>query len=118
MYVHVQFANGLSIAIDTAWGYVGEEDRTWFEVLGSRGSARLSPLRVVKELNGRPMNVSPSGAAARDSAFTQSYRAEHAHFVAVAQGTVKYEPPTDQALVLRLVEAIYKSAEEGKEVRL
>jgi predicted dehydrogenase len=118
MYVHVQYASGLSVAIDTAWGYVGEEDRWWFEVLASKGSARLGPLRVVKELNGRAVNVSPAGAAARDSAFTQSYRAELAHFIAVVNGEVAYEPPTDQIVVQQLVEAIYRSAEEGKEVRL
>lgn len=118
MYVHVQYASGLSVAIDTAWGYIGEEDRWWFEVLGSKGSARLAPLRVVKDLNGRAVDVSPSGAAQRDSAFIQSYRAELAHFVAVLNGEVQYEPPADQIIVQRLVEAIYRSAEEGKEVRL
>jgi len=29
-----------------------------------------------------------------------------------------YEPPEDQLLVIRLMEAIYKAADEGKEVRL
>jgi len=118
MYVHVQYASGLSVAIDTAWGYVGEEDRWWFEVLASKGTARLAPLRVVKELNGRAVDVSPTGAAQRDSAFIQSYRAELAHFAAVLHGDVAYEPPVDQIVVQRLVEAIYRSAEEGKEVRL
>ena len=118
MSVQVEFATGLSLVIDTAWGYVGEEDRSWFELLGSRGTARLSPLRVVKELNGRPVDVSPSGAAARDSAFTQSYRASLAHFIAVVNGDVPYEPPTTQLAVWRIVEAAYKSAEEKKEIRL
>ncbi len=118
MSVQVEFASGLSVVIDTAWGYVGEEDRTWFELLGSRGTARLSPLRVVKELNGRPVDVSPSGAAARDSAFTQSYRASLAHFIAVVNGDVPYEAPTTQLDVWRIVEAAYKSAEEKKEIRL
>ena len=45
-----------------------------------RGATRLAPLRVVKEINGKPMDVSPGGAAARESAFIQSYRAELAHF--------------------------------------
>ena len=66
--------------------YVGEEERWWFETLSTRGSTRLAPLRVVKELHGRPTDVSPRGAAARESAFIQSYRAELAHFVAVVAG--------------------------------
>jgi predicted dehydrogenase len=64
------------------------------------------------------VDVSPSGAAARESAFIQSYRAELAHFVAVLNGTSEYEPPTDQLIVTRVVEAIYKAADERKEIRL
>ena len=118
MLVHLECDGGRNFSFDVSWAYVGEEERWWFEVLASRGSARLAPLRVVKELNGKPTNVSPTGAAARESAFIQSYRAELAHFVAVISGEVKYEPPTDQVLLHRIVEAIYKSAEEGKEIRL
>jgi predicted dehydrogenase len=73
---------------------------------------------VVKELHGRPTDVSPRGAAARESAFIQSYRAELAHFAAVIAGDAEYEAPTDQLLLHRVVEAIYKSAEEEKEIRL
>jgi len=94
MLVHLECAPGLSCSFDISWAYVGEEDRWWFEVLATRGSARLAPLRVVKSLNGRPTDVSPTGAAARESVFLQSYRAELAHFVAVLRGEAKYEPPT------------------------
>ena len=103
---------------DVSGTYVGEEERWWFETLSTRGSTRLAPLRVVKELHGRPTDVSPRGAAARESAFIQSYRAELAHFVSVIAGETVYEAPTDQVTLHRIVEAIYKSADEGKEIRL
>ena len=118
MFVHLECAQGMSLAFDVTWSYVGDEDRWWFEVLASRGNARLAPLRVVKEINGKPMDVSPGGAAARESAFIQSYRAELAHFVAVLREEAAYEIPTEQVMVHRVAEAIYKSADEGKEIRL
>ncbi|MBK7832260.1 MAG: Gfo/Idh/MocA family oxidoreductase [Gemmatimonadetes bacterium] len=114
----VECANNISFSIDVSWSYVGTDERWWFETLSSRGSARLAPLRVAKELNGKPVDVSPTGAAARESAFIQSYRAELTHFVSVLRGEVEYEAPTDQVIVHRLLEAAYKSAEERKEVRL
>jgi predicted dehydrogenase len=117
MLVHLECA-GISFSFDVSWAYVGQEERWWFEVVSSRGSARLSPLRVVKELNGRATNVSPTGAAARESVFLQSYRAELAHFVAVLNGDASYDPPEDQIKVMRVMEAIYKSAEEGREITL
>ena len=118
MLVHLECAGGITFAFDITRAYVGDEERWWFELLSTRGSARLAPLRVVKELNGRPTDVSPGGATGRDSAFIQSYRAELAHFIAVVNGEAKYEPPTDQVTLHRVLEAIYKSADEGKEVRL
>ncbi len=118
MLVQFECAGGISFSIDVSWAYVGHEERWWFEVISTKGSARLSPLRVVKELNGRPTNVSPTGAAARESVFLQSYRAEIAHFIAVLNDEASYDPPTDQIKVMRLMDAIYRSAEEGREIRL
>ena len=118
MLVQLTCAGGVSFNFDVMSSYVGEEERWWFETLSTRGSARLAPLRVVKELHGRPTDVSPRGAAARESAFIQSYRAELAHFLAVLGGDAEYEPPVDQVTLHRVVEAIYKSADEEKEIRL
>jgi predicted dehydrogenase len=50
--------------------------------------------------------------------FLQSYRAEITHFIAVLNGEAAYEPPHDQIAVMRVLEAVYKSAEEGREIRL
>ncbi|HEX5435978.1 MAG TPA: Gfo/Idh/MocA family oxidoreductase [Gemmatimonadaceae bacterium] len=118
MMVLLECTQGTTIAIDACWSYVGTEERWWFDVLASRGSARLAPLHVVKELNGRATEVTPTGAAARESAFVQSYRAELAHFAAVLRDETVYEPPTDQLIVHRIAEAVYKSADDGKEIRL
>ena len=118
MLVQLECVGGASFLFDVSSVYVGEEERWWFEVLATRGSARLAPLRVVKELNGRATDVSPSGASGRESAFIQSYRAELAHFLAMVRGEAPYEAPTDQVTLHRIVEAIYRSAEEGKEVRM
>src|SRR5205814_10689436 len=48
MLVQLECAQGIGFAFDLNWKYLGEEDRFWFEVLASRGSGRLQPLRVIK----------------------------------------------------------------------
>jgi predicted dehydrogenase len=53
----------------------------------------------------------------RESPFLQSYRAEIAHFLAVIRGEAAYEPPTDQVAVQKIMEAIYKAADDSKEIR-
>lgn len=113
----VECEQGITIAIDASWAHGGDEERWWFDLAAQRGQARLGPLRVVKELNGHPVNVTPTGAVARESPFLQSYRAELTHFVAVVRGEVPYEAPTDQVIVHRVLDAAYRSIEDGKEVR-
>ena len=117
MLVGIELAGDVSLGLDVSWAYVGDHERSWFEVLCTRGSARLAPLRVIKELNGRPVDVSPHGAAARESAFLQSYRAELAHFAAVLREETPYEAPTDQVAVTRVLEAVYRAADERAEIR-
>ncbi len=118
MLAFVECEQGKTIVIDVNWSVTSQEDRWWFDVLATRGSAQLSPFKVVKVLNATPADVTPRGAAVRENAVTQSYRAELAHFLAVLREEASYEPPTDQLVVHRIAEAIYKSADEEKEVRL
>jgi predicted dehydrogenase len=116
--VTLECESGVAFTFDISWAYVGYDERWWFETLSSRGSARLAPLRVIKELNAKPTDVSPGGAAARESSFNQSYRAELAHFLSVLREETPYEAPADQLLLHKVIEAAYRSADEGKEVRL
>jgi predicted dehydrogenase len=118
MLVCLECAQGKTFVVDVGWAVTSQEDRWWFDVLATRGSATLNPFRVVKALNGSPTDVTPRGAAVRESAVSQSYRSELAHFVAVLREDAAYEPPTDQIVVHRIAEAIYKSADEEKEIRL
>lgn len=117
MQMLLECEGGRSFVFDVSWNYVGQQDRWWFDVHGSKGSGRLSPLRVMKAINGRHINVSPSGAASRESPFLQSYRAELAHFVAMVNGDIPRTPPTEQLMVQRVLDAAYRSAEDGREVR-
>lgn len=118
MFVLIECQGGFSVTIDTRWNYVGDEDRWWFEVIGTQGSARLSPLRITKEINGHAVDVSPSGASQRDSATIQSYRSELAHFLAVIRGETSFDTHKDQVRVYKLLDVIYKAAEDAKEIRL
>ncbi|MBI4543134.1 MAG: Gfo/Idh/MocA family oxidoreductase [Gemmatimonadetes bacterium] len=109
---------GLSIFCDVSWRYVGEGERTWLDVQAAKGSASISPLRVFKELHGAPVDVTPKGAAGREHVFTASYRSEWAYFLAALRGEVAMEPPNDQLHLLKVVEAIYRSADEQRDVKL
>lgn len=114
----LECAQGRTISLDVTWAYAGSDERWWFDLLAARGSAQLAPLRVVKALNGKATDVTPRGAATRESLLIQSYRAELAHFLAVLEDETRYKPPLDQVIVHRVAEAIYRSADDAREVRL
>lgn len=115
--VFIECQGGFTVTIDVHSNYIGEDQRWWFELIGANGSARLNPLRLIKEIHGTPVDVSPTGAQTKDTAFIQSYRSELAHFVAVVRDELPYEPPIDQVRVYKLLDMIYKAADDAKELR-
>jgi len=106
----------LSVFIDVSWRHVGDTERFWVDLMGTKGAASIAPLRVFKELHGSAVNVTPTGAAGRENAFTQSYRSEWAHFLASVRGEVEAPNLGEQLVIQRLMAAIYRSAEEGRDV--
>ena len=107
---------GYTIFVDVAWRYVGKQERVWLEIVGDRGSARAVPLVIFKELHGTPVDVTPSGVAARENLIAASYRAEWATFLAVARDEVAAPALDDQLVLHRTMDAIYRSAREGRTV--
>jgi predicted dehydrogenase len=75
-------------------------------------------LRVYKEVHGVPTDVTPTGASSRETPFIQSYRAEWTYFLAVIKGDVNAPPPKDQLTLHRVLEAVYRSSDEGHDVLL
>ncbi len=114
----IRCERGLSIFADVSWHHVGDKERFWFELMGGGGSAALSPLRVFKEMHGAAMNVASSGASGSENPFNASYRAEWAHFLAVARANIEMPTLDDQVLLHQIFEAIQQSAREGREVAL
>jgi len=110
--------NGVSITVDVSWRHMGEGERFWFDLVGVKGSAAIQPLRIFKEQHGTLVDVTPTGATGRETPFTQSYRAEWMYFLAVIKGDVNAPPPRDQLALQRVVDAVYRSADEGHDVVL
>ncbi|HUL70307.1 MAG TPA: hypothetical protein VLT17_08770, partial [Gemmatimonadales bacterium] len=76
----------------------------------------INPLQVWKELNGVPTDVAPTGATGKENPFLASYRAEWAHFIASVRGEAKPPRLEEQVTLHRVLDAIYRSGDEGREV--
>ena len=107
---------GQSIFVDVTWHHIGEGERFGVGIRGSKGGAGINPLQVWKELNGVPTDVAPTGAAGKENPYLASYRAEWAHFIASIRGQAKPPKLEEQLILHRVLDAIYRSGDEGREV--
>jgi predicted dehydrogenase len=114
----LRFKDGSSVFLEVSWSMSIERDVTYLHAFGNRGTASLNPLRIHKELHGSLVNVTPAVESPRN-VYKQSYAREIEHFVACIQGEDELMSSGEDGLaILRIVEAIYASAESGKEVSL
>lgn len=109
---------GLSLFVDVTWSFRGGGERFWLDVHAARGGASINPLKVYKDLHGTVTDVTPTGGAGRENPFISAYRAEWEFFLAAVRGEVQSTSARDQLALLRLMDAIYRSADEGHDVEL
>jgi predicted dehydrogenase len=110
--------NGMSLFVDVTWHHLGEGERFGVGLRGSKGTAAINPLTVWKDLNGMAVDVSPTSSGSRENAFTASFRAEWAHFVAAIAGEARTASLQEHLVLHRVLDAVYKSAEDGRDIVL
>jgi len=107
-----------SLYVDVTWRQIGEGERFGVGLRGARGTAGINPLHVWKEINGVPHDVSPTGTTSRENPFIASFRAQWAHFLAATAGQTPAPSLDEQVRVLEVLEAVYQSDAEGRDVAL
>src|SRR5436305_10839793 len=104
--------------MDVSWCHLSVAERFCFDLVGIKCSATVQLLLVFKDAHGTVIDATPTGASGRETPFAQSYRAEWTYFLAVIKGDVNAPPPRDQLALHRVLEAAYRSADEGRDVQL
>ncbi len=105
-----------TISVEATWELHEERDRHSLFVLATNGSAEMAPFRVLKELETGLTEVTPP--LDTGNPYTASYRQEWAEFLRLVRGEKPLEVEEEQVGLMRIVEACYRSAEEGREVVL
>lgn len=109
---------GVAVGVEASWELHEERDRHALYVLATDGSAELTPFRVLKEMETGLTEVTPPLDTSRGNPYTASYRQEWAEFLRLVRGEKPREVEEEQVALMRVVEACYRSAEEGGEVLL
>jgi predicted dehydrogenase len=110
--------NGGTLTLELTWGLLMEKDFAYLNLFGSGGAALLNPFRVHKGMHGTLVNVTPTFEASRNH-YRQAMEAQTQHFVDTLRSGRKPMGSVDEVLVvMELLDAVYRSAEQGKEVKV
>jgi predicted dehydrogenase len=113
----VRFATGASLTLHAAWCHDRVEGARGFELVGTAGVVAWPP-RVVAERDGQPLDLTPPDLPA--TSWSDSVRYQLADVVRrITAGEAVGLVTPHQALTLqRLIDGIYESAAQGREVGL
>ena len=110
--------DGMSVFLDVTWRHIGEGERFGVGLRGTKGTAAVNPLKVWKELHGTPTDVAPTASGGRENPFVASIRAEWAYFRAAIAGEAKPPALQEHVTLHKVLDAIYRSAQDGRDVQL
>ncbi len=115
----IRFDNGLVLQVETAFILHREsKSETTIQLFGTKGGVSLTPdLKIFTEWQGYLSDVTLDTACKFD--FTGAFQGEINEFVDVAMGkAVTRAPATDGLTLMKILDAIYLSAKEQREVKI
>ncbi|NQX60130.1 Gfo/Idh/MocA family protein [Paenibacillus qinlingensis] len=113
----IRFDNGASLQIEFSWASNVEDDLKFMELRGTKAGCSLknSDLKLITEIEGVLCDLSPRFGGSE----IRPHASNIHHFIACVLG--EEEPintPESGVDMIRILKAIYESAESGREVRL
>jgi predicted dehydrogenase len=113
----IKFKNGSTLTVETSWSLQRDGELFYCNVFGKSGSTCINPLRIYKRMDEKLFNITPNKLVMPPNQFKKSYELELQHFVKVINNEADIISSGEEALVrMKIVDAIYKSAKQGKEV--
>ena len=115
----IRFDNGLVLTVEASFNLNIKEDSSDIQLFGTKGGTKIGDTtEFFTDMNGEFINITPAGGGAQFQ-FTQSFNAEIAHFIDCVQYGVPCRAPAEDGVILmKMIDAIYKSAETGHEVEI
>jgi len=114
----IRFDNDSVLSIETSFSLNLKNDLGNIELFGTKSGAKLDPrLEFYSELNDYLVDVTPAHDTALS--FEGLFENEIAHYVdCITNGTKCISPAEDGVELMRIIDAVYKSAATGREVVL
>jgi len=110
----IRFDNGACLQIEFSWASNIDADKKYVELRGTKAGAYLPDLTIFTEEYGNTVNIKPNIKPGRNI-----HEANLAHFVDVLNGSAEPDFVPEQGVnMIRILQAMYESAEKGCEIKL
>ncbi|KPK79549.1 MAG: hypothetical protein AMS25_12185 [Gemmatimonas sp. SM23_52] len=116
--VLMRLERDVTCSIEVTWDLAAVEDQHSFVALGAAGFGSLYPFVIQRVTPGGVLDMTPRLAPGSENIYRASYRREFSYFISVVQGEREEPLPEEQEVLLSIVEACYRSAEEDREILL
>ncbi|MHB0998139.1 MAG: Gfo/Idh/MocA family protein [Armatimonadota bacterium] len=109
----IRLDTGATLMLEASWASHIKQDMIYTSLCGTKGGADVDPLRIYTDINGVPSDITPSYPQ------VAGHIMEIKHFVdCLVNGTELISTGEHGLEVVRILDAIYKSAATGKEISL
>lgn len=112
----IRFENGASMIMDTSYSLHAPKDSLNVSVYGDKGGADLEPVQIATELHDTVVNVTPTLSSSTfdlDDGFSH----EITNFIDSCLGAAEPVAPVwHGAEIMKILDAVYASAAEGREI--
>lgn len=109
--------SGASVSLQVSWTATVEENQFHCDVIGTKGSAQINPLRIRKIMAGNPVNVTPVLSETKTMNFKKSYERQLKHFLNAVRGLQPAVSDGREAVYrMKIVDTVYASAKRKREI--
>ena len=107
------------VNIETSWTLPVNQDQFRISVFGSKGSVTTSPLHIYKRVDNQFVDLKPTMIQNSTTLFQNSYLNELKSFIGAIMGLNPLFSSGERAVErLKVIEAMYRSAEKNHEIKL
>ncbi len=113
----IRLNNSFVINFEISWSLHSEKDSLGLTAFGTEGTAHLNPLVAYRRVGAAHIDYTTSSATNTKTLYKKSYENELKHFIGAVRGNNPLLSSSSEALRrMKLLEALYKSAELNSEV--
>lgn len=115
----IKCKNSAVINLEVSWSLPVAKDHFFLDIFGAKGSISSNPFRLYKKIENDYINLTPTQADTPTVLFKKSYLNELKSFIGAIKGLNPVFSPAEEAVHrMKIVEAMYESANKKSEIKL